>query len=552
MKLRLRSLESQETLKIEVPNPCSLHHLKEVVTQRISSSSSSSSSSATPASLHLSLNRKHELLGPSPQDSLQSLGITSGDLIFFTLNPNAFSHETLIPESNSNNANEPMSTQTVNPQPNSQNERTLDQNLGFDTHKEETLVSNTHMEQTLVLNTHTEESLSSEYVNADTRELSTGKEETQDLDLGKGENKPRGYEILGLDGQMEEDPGVYETENMEDDGGAIPEGGKSFSVPCFLRKVFSKEVGEGGSGDHKLLVIAVHAVLLESGFVGFDSVSGMKFEGFHVPGEWPSSALTMALWYTLPQIDDQGSGVETVLLKFRRLGKYVNIYGSLAKNGSGLYRVCLDEDRLVFLLNAMWANCNSVDDPSRKDSLSQLYPEREVFEFWRSVKDRLALPLLIDLCEKAGLAPPPSFMRLPTDLKLMIMECLPGSDVAKVGCVCSELHYLSLNDDLWKQKFVEQFGNVEGSRGGTDWKDKFATSWEIRKRRKIASSLGLRPPIGGPHFFAPRYIRDPHPLTFRAPRIIGGDYDIGPVFPPGRSVLSPSRRNVIPRCNLQL
>ncbi|KAE9448428.1 hypothetical protein C3L33_19676, partial [Rhododendron williamsianum] len=545
MKLRLRSLESQETLKIEVPNPCSLHHLKEVLTQRISSSSSSS---ATPASLHLSLNRKHELLGPSPQDSLQSLGITSGDLIFFTLNPNAFSHETLIPESNSNNANEPISTQTVNPQPNSQDERTLDKNLGFGTHKEETLVSNTHMEQTLALNTHMEESLNSEYVNADTQELSTGKEETLDLDLGKGENKPRGDEILGLDGQMEEDPGVYETENMEvDDGGAISEGGKSFSVPCFLRKVFSKEVGEGGGGDHKLLVIAVHAVLLESGFVGFDSVLGMKFEGFHIPGEWPSSALTMALWYSLPQIDDQGSGVEMVILKFRRLGKYVNVYGSLAKNGSGLYRVCLDEDRLVFLLNVMWANCNSVDDPSRKDSLSQLYPEREVFEFWRSVKDRLALPLLIDLCEKAGLAPPPSFMRLPTDLKLKIMECLPGADVAKVGCVCSELHYLSLNDDLWKQKFVEQFGNVEGSRGGTDWKDKFTTSWEIRKRRKIASSLRLPSPIGGPHVFGPRYIRDPHPLFFRAPRIIGGDYDIGPVFPPGRSVLSPSRRNVIPR-----
>lgn len=534
MKLRLRSLASKETLKIEVPDPCSLQHLKEVVAQRISSSSSSA-----PASVHLSLNRKHELQGPSPEDSLQSFGITSGDLIFFTLDPNGFSPQTLLPESNSNNQ-EPMSIQAHNSQTNSQ--KTLYQTLGF----------NTQEVETSILNTHKEESLDSESVNADTRELNMKNEETLDSDLGKSENKPREDEIVGLDGMIEDNPGVYVSENMEiDDDVSILEGGKSFSVPCFLRKVFSKEVGDGGGGDHKLLVIAVHAVLLESGFVGFDSVLGMKFEGFHIPGEWPSSAFTLSLWYTLPQVTDQGNGVETVLLKFRRLGKYVTVYGSLAKNGSGLYRVCLDEDRLVFLLNIMWANCNSVDDPNGKVSLSNLYPEIEVFEFWRTVKDRLALPLLIDLCEKAGLAPPPSFMRLPTDLKLKIVECLPAVDVAKVGCVCSELHYLSLDGNLWKQKFVEQFGNVEGSRGGTNWKDKFAISWEVRKRRKIASSERLPRLIGGPHIFAPRAIRRPHdPLTLRSPRIIGGDYDIGPVFPPGHSVLSASRRNVIPRCDL--
>ena len=40
-----------------------------------------------------------------------------------------------------------------------------------------------------------------------------------------------------------------------DDDGSMVEAGKSLSVPCFLRKVFKKEAGEGGSGDHKLLVI---------------------------------------------------------------------------------------------------------------------------------------------------------------------------------------------------------------------------------------------------------------------------------------------------------
>ena len=66
---------------------------QQILSQSIPSSSSSS--------LHLSLNRKDELHASSPQASLQSLAITSGDLIFFTHNPTAFSSQTLtlIPNS---------------------------------------------------------------------------------------------------------------------------------------------------------------------------------------------------------------------------------------------------------------------------------------------------------------------------------------------------------------------------------------------------------------------------------------------------------------------
>ncbi|KAI7990441.1 F-box protein SKIP22 [Camellia lanceoleosa] len=76
---------------------------------------------------------------------------------------------------------------------------------------------------------------------------------------------------------------------------------------------------------------------------------------------------------------------------------------------------------------------------NEKDSFSNLQAAREVFEFWKTVKDKLALPLLIDLCERASLAPPPCFMRLPTLLELKSLESLHGDDVAKVGSVCSEL-----------------------------------------------------------------------------------------------------------------
>ncbi|XP_057502668.1 putative F-box protein At1g23770 [Actinidia eriantha] len=263
----------------------------------------------------------------------------------------------------------------------------------------------------------------------------------------------------------------------------------------------SKEVGEGGSGDHKLLVIAVHAVLLESGFVGFNSITKMKVERFYLPDEWPRSEFSVSLSYALPKIINQGlseDGVETVFLKFGSLGKYVNVNGSLTRNGSRVYRVCLDDDRLSFFLNIMWANCDSIKEKNGKGSFSQLHPEREVFEFWRTWH--------------------------------------------------AELLYLSSNDDLWKQKFVEQFGNVDGSAGGSHWKEKFAKSWETRKRMKTAALVRLSPLMVGPQIFAPRIIPDPNPL--REPRIIGGDYDLGPAFLLGRSVRASPRQNVIPHCNL--
>ncbi|RZC62718.1 hypothetical protein C5167_024480 [Papaver somniferum] len=68
--------------------------------------------------------------------------------------------------------------------------------------------------------------------------------------------------------------------------------------------------------------------------------------------------------------------------------------------------------------------------------------EGNIFELWKIAKDKLALPLLIDLCEKTGLSLPPCFTLLPTELTLKVLESLSGVDIAKVACVSSELKYL--------------------------------------------------------------------------------------------------------------
>ncbi|XP_059446339.1 F-box protein SKIP22-like [Corylus avellana] len=86
---------------------------------------------------------------------------------------------------------------------------------------------------------------------------------------------------------------------------------------------------------------------------------------------------------------------------------------------------------------------------------------------------------LVGLCEKTGLGPPPCFMRLPAELQRKILESLHGVDLAKVGCVCSELRDLSSDNELWKQKFIEEFGGGAAAASEiVEWKAKFASFWK--------------------------------------------------------------------------
>ncbi|VVA95780.1 unnamed protein product [Arabis nemorensis] len=70
-----------------------------------------------------------------------------------------------------------------------------------------------------------------------------------------------------------------------------------------------------------------------------------------------------------------------------------------------------------------------VRDTLKYDKEGSLRNYREVFAFWRMVKDKddFVIPLLLDLYDKAGLELPPCLMSLPTELKLKILESLPAS-----------------------------------------------------------------------------------------------------------------------------
>ncbi|XP_021776169.1 putative F-box protein At1g23770 [Chenopodium quinoa] len=521
MKLRLRSFESKETHKIEVPNTFNLQQLKEFFFLQLFPSSSSA---LQHQNLLLSLNRKEELCGSSPEDSIQSLGVTSGDLIYYSTNPFAFSSQ--IPNSSGNSRETRVNIEEFNELVNTQK---------VDSGKLDELdVPSVEFRD---LNDAQVEGTSNLTNPNDTGNL----ENTQMIEFSKVDeligSSARTREIV--DAQLEgssnlNDPNVEnsidlveEIDGMEVDDESESDGNYRFSVPSFLKKVYVKEVGDAAAnGDHKLLVIAVHAVLLESGFVAYDSVSHRKVEGFHLADVWPSLAFGMTLHYTLPEVSTS-EVVETVVLNFQSMGKFVNIYGSLPKKGFGVHRVCLDEPRFLPALSFIWKRGDDSRSHDEMDDSKKLSPNQEIFEFWKIVKDGLSYPLLIDLCERVGVVPPPCFMRLPTELKLKILESLPAVDVAKVECVCSELRFVASNNDLWKLKYEEEFGNTALSQRERQWKAKFSSVWEIRKRRKkICRPLQFREP---PHFrplFPGR--RDPNLLG--SPFIIGGDYDHLPTF----------------------
>uniref|UniRef100_A0A2P2IXZ4 F-box family protein n=1 Tax=Rhizophora mucronata TaxID=61149 RepID=A0A2P2IXZ4_RHIMU len=347
MKLRLRSLQSKETLKIEIPNSATFQQLKEILSRSLSSSSSSSSSLAT--SLRFSLNRKDELHASSPEDTLQSLGITSGDLIYFSLVPNDVSSSQSMELSSGASVQYQVGAHRDGlPEPN------FDLSVSFQ--KSETFCSDMVKERETLLqgsSVQVQAGVQATDVNiceASSKDLKISQEsevpslyfpicETPDkISVAEGAKAPMGCEMsdTGIAGENIETRELDSMAGMDIDEGSIDVASFRFSKPCFLRRVLKEELGHYG-GDHKLLIIAIHAVFLDSGFVGFDPVSGMRVDGFHLPDEWPSKTFALPLWYTLPELLDKDNAVESVVLKFQKLGHFLNVYGSLTKSGAELH-----------------------------------------------------------------------------------------------------------------------------------------------------------------------------------------------------------------------
>jgi len=71
----------------------------------------------------------------------------------------------------------------------------------------------------------------------------------------------------------------------------------------------------------------------------------------------------------------------------------------------------------------------------------------------------------------------------------MIIEYLPGVDLAKVYCTCFELQYLASNDELWKKKLEKEFRQTTvDSRSMKSFKNLFA-HYRAERIKKLYSYL---------------------------------------------------------------
>ncbi|CAK7338928.1 unnamed protein product [Dovyalis caffra] len=97
----------------------------------------------------------------------------------------------------------------------------------------------------------------------------------------------------------------------------------------------------------------------------------------------------------------------------------------------------------------------------------------EFYHLWKTVKDRIVLPFSIQRTEKTSATLPSCVMHPSSDLKLEILELLPASDVARTACVSSKMQSLCSNNDLWKQKYVDEFGYESETQSFGNWKSRF-------------------------------------------------------------------------------
>ncbi|CAL9144970.1 unnamed protein product [Musa hybrid cultivar] len=463
MKLRIRSVASKETLRIQAPDPSSLHDLKTLIARALSSSSSIS---IPPGSIRLSLNRKDELLPPSPHDSLHSLGLTSGNLIFFYIVP---ASQTLAPSPSSAPAPEgTVESSNLAPVPPPETPSAVD-------------------DTPVRLHAQTLNLLSSSVA------TSMDIAESSNLAPVLTQDNPS---AIASDLSAPQAEVVQQDDIMASDAEPVFVG-KSLSVPYFLKRVMEAEKGEA-EGLLGRLVVTFHAAFLESGFV----VSG---GGSRLPTGRPSKAATFSVQYTLPELVGavDTRDVKVAMLMFSMMGNHATVYGFLTGDHQDVYRVCIDLSKLASLLSLSM------------DSLSE-QEEKEVFGLWKVVKDELTLPLLIDICRKNGLPSPPCFMRLPAELQLHILKHVSAIDLAKIGCTCSALRFLSSDDHLWKRRFLVEIGSVNGRLiTGRSWKEKYV---KRRVRMMEAEKMTERSNLLG----RPSYFNSIGPRRFP---VLGGDYD---------------------------
>eukprot|EP00897_Mesotaenium_endlicherianum_P008738 jgi/Mesen1/7893/ME000420S07035 len=565
MKVRVRPVSGGATFRVEVPELCDLRTLQERV---------AAVAGVSVAAARLSLNKREELGGPG-NVALSSLGVRGGDLLYLL--------DASAPSEHASSS----SGQHARPQG--------APGAGSSGHA---LVSDVHM--TEAPNNAFRIHASSVCGNSSRHAQAQAQARPQAHPPQAGAGPPRTAQGGGAAEStqlrtenanglaMEEGAraGLREDTEMEDAGGDAPAAGapaaaplgapgwpacghssaagspssSSSSSPSSIHGLLQRALAVEGEGltDAQVLVVAVHALMLETGFV---PAAYLSQSHLGLPSGWRAGAggpITLA--YRLPPQPPQGgpasgpgeaadggrSGLECVVT-CQTLGKFLVVYGAVSGPAGGtaspepVLRVCLPDTYAAGTRAAHGGPSSSGGGgrgaaehargggQSKRARDGSAHARNSVMELWREVKDQLALPLFAALCRRAGRSAPTSLLALPAEVRAMVLEGLPPRALAMLACVCSEFHVAAASDSLWRALYWREFGfevipaNPPG-RAAT-WKAAFAARWRLRRQqdaqrqRQLAAAGRHARGGGGASVISPR-----HPY-FPAPGVIGGDFD---------------------------
>jgi hypothetical protein len=263
----------------------------------------------------------------------------------------------------------------------------------------------------------------------------------------------------------------------EEKGQFAPQPSANSAFP-FLQRVLS-EVQITVHSSHDLLVFAIHAVMLDTGFKPVGS-GGSRAS---VDQCWQRAGGRSVAQYTLASAREADPSAEALscTVRCQQLGRNLVVYGSCDQdNQSAIYRLNLQLSEYL-PPPAEIQTILSADLPAEKRAEELLRLFKNTRQLWREAKDVLAVPLLSALHQRAGLSPPVSLILLPVDVKNNILAKLSAKDLVAVSVTCSEFREAASSDEFWKALFEREFPHQRPAAGPGKWKEEFRRAWVDRK-----------------------------------------------------------------------
>lgn len=308
MKLRLRSMQARggsaavETHRVDLPPTATLADVKTLLASKLSAAQ------PVPAeSVRLSLNRSEELVSPDPAATLPSLGLASGDLVFFTLSPLT----ALAP---------PAQALPRNPSPSSGAVASI----------------------------------------AEAADRGKGSEQSGTGDFSSSSL----VQAMVVSPSFPVASGTRDAV-MEEEAVDATKGWSSFVLRDLKREMDNVGPAEGTAAGR--LVAALHAALLDAGFL----TAKLTGSHLSLPQGWPSGALKpLTIKYTIPELSSMVSVTEegkVVMLNYSLMANFVMVYGYVPGAQSEVCRLCLELPGLEPLLYLDGDQLNGVHEKEVHD-----------------------------------------------------------------------------------------------------------------------------------------------------------------------------------------